>query len=220
LAGYWGRVAHRALKYLARRPLELVRDTPGPLPVLCESVHLWRPKGFLGDAILPVWIEDLDGLLDLVNIGTIELHQWNCTIDEPDRPDILVFELEGIEWSVVTQAAITLREMLAADGLESWPNLTGTNALQVMVSLFSPVTYDLAQRYSVAIARRVIEKDPANNGRLFVHTEANYRTRTTIAPYSPRARPGFPIAAPVSWNRIERGVHADAFSIAHPFHAA
>jgi DNA primase len=219
LASYWARVAHRALKYLARRPLELVRDTPGPLPALPESVHLWRPKGFLGDVTLPVWIEDLEGLLDLANIGTIELHPWNCTIDDPTHPDIMVFDLEGIEWRAVTKAALALRDILAADGLASWPNLTGANSLQVMVSLFSPVTFDLAQRYSAAVARRVIEKDPASDGQLFIHTEANFRTRTSIGPYSPRARPGFPIAAPVTWRRIERGIHADAFSIAHPFHA-
>lgn len=219
LATYWARVSRRALKYLARRPLELVRDTPGPLPVLPESVHLWRPKGFLGDTVLPVWIEDLDGLLALANIGTIELHSWNCTIDDPDHPDLMVFDLEGIEWRAVTKAALALRDVLTADGLESWPNLTGANSLQVMVSLFSPVTYDLAQRYSAAIARRVMEKEPAHDGQLFIHTEANFRTRTTIGPYSPRARPGFPIAAPVTWRRIERGIHADAFSIAHPFHA-
>jgi DNA primase len=220
LATYWARVAHRALKYLARRPLELVRHPPGPLPVLPESVHLLRPKGFLGDAIWPVWIEDLEGLLGLVAIGTIELHPWNCTIDDPDHPDILVFDLEGIEWPAVTKAALALRSTLAADGLKSWPTLTGTNGIQVMVSLHSRVTYDLAQRYSVAIAKRVMAKHSASDGRLFIHTEGNYRTRTSIGPYSPRARPGFPIAAPVSWRRIERGVRADAFAITHPFHPA
>lgn len=220
LATYWARVGHRALKYLARRPLELVCDIPGPLPVLPESVHFWRPQGFLGDATLPVWIEDLEGLLDLATLGAIELHTWNCTIDDPHHPEIMVFDLEGIEWREVTKTALALRKMLAADGLDSRPNLTGTNSLQVIVSLFSPVTYDLAQRYSVAVARRVMEDDPASSGRLFIHTEANYRTRTTIAPYSPRARPGFPIAAPVSWRRIERGVHADAFAINHPFQAS
>jgi DNA primase len=219
LATYWARVAHRALKYLARRPLELVRDTPDPLPVLPASVHVLRPKGFLGDTVPPVWIENLEGLLGLVDIGAIELHPWNCTVDEPDYPDVLVFDLEGIEWRAVTKAALALRNTLAADGLTSWPNVTGTNGIQVMVSLQSRVTYDLAQRYSVAIARRVMAKDPASNGRLFIHTEGNYRTRTTIGPYSPRARPGFPIAAPVSWKRIERGIRADAFAITHPFHA-
>jgi DNA primase len=218
LAVYWTRVAHRALGYVARRPLELVRDASGPLPVLPECVRVWRPQGFMGDAALPVWIDDLEGLLALANIGTIELHLWNCTIDEPNVPDLMVFELEGIEWHAVTQAALALRKTLAGDGLKSWPNLTGTNSIQVIASLQDRVTYDLAQRYSVAVAERVMAQNPANDGRLLIHTEANYRTRTTIAPYSPRARPGFPIAAPVSWNRVARGVRADAFAITHPFH--
>jgi bifunctional non-homologous end joining protein LigD len=89
-----------------------------------------------------------------------------------------------------------------------------------MAPLESRVTYDLAQRYSVEIARRVIAKDPDSDGRLFVHSEGNYRRRATIGTYSPRARPGFPIVAPVSWTRIERGIRADAFAITHPFHAS
>jgi DNA primase len=220
LATYWARVAHRALKYLVRRPLELLRYPPGPLPVLPESVHLLRPKGFLGDTVPPVWIESLAGLLGLVDIGAIELHPWNCSVDDLDHPDVLVFDLEAIEWRAVTKAALALRNMLAADGLASWPNLTGTNGIQVMVALEGRVTYDLAQRYSAALAQRVIAKDPANNGRLSIHTEGNHRGWSTIGTYSPRARPGFPIAAPVNWKRIERGIRADAFAITQPFHAA
>lgn len=220
LAAYWARVAHRALKYLARRPLELLRDAPGPLPVLPASVHLLRPNMFLGDTVPPVWIEDLEGLLGLVDIGAIELHSWNCSIDDLDYADVLVFDLEGIEWHAVTKAALALRNMLAADGLKSWPKLTGASGLQVMVSLASHITHELAQSYSAELARRVIEKDPASNGRLFVHTGGNYRGTPTIGTYSPRARPGFPIAAPVSWKRIERGMGADAFAITHPFHAS
>jgi DNA primase len=220
LATYWARVAHRALKYLARRPLELVREPAGPLPVMPESVHVLRPKGFLGDRIPPVWIEDLDGLLALVNSGAIELHPWNCTIDDPDHPDTLVFDLEAIEWATVTNASFTLRDMLANDGLKSWPNLTGTNGIQVMVALEGRVTYDLVQRYSAALAERVLAKDPASEGRLFIHTEGNHRGWSTLGTYSPRARTGFPIVAPVTWQRIERGIRADAFAITHPFRAS
>jgi bifunctional non-homologous end joining protein LigD len=82
------------------------------------------------------------------------------------------------------------------------------------------MTYDVAQRYSAVVAQRALAKDPASDGQLFIHTEANYRGRTTIGPYSPRARPGFPIAAPVSWKRVERGIRADAFAITNPFYAS
>jgi DNA primase len=220
LATYWARVAHRALKYLARRPLELMRESSGPLPGLPESVHPLRPKGFLGDRVPPVWIENLAGLLGLVDLGAIELHPWNCSVDDMDHPNVLVFDVEALEWRAVTKAAFALRDLLAADGLASWPNLTGTNGIQVMVSLESRVTYDLAQRYSAALAERVIAKDPASEGRLFIHTEGNYCGWSTLGTYSPRARTGFPIVAPVTWKRVERGIRADAFAITHPFHAS
>jgi bifunctional non-homologous end joining protein LigD len=208
------------LKFLARRPLELLREPAGPLPVLQESVHLLRPKGFLGDRVPPVWIEDLEGLLALVDIGAIELHPWNCSVDDMDHPNVLVFDVEALEWRATTKAALALRDMLAADGLKSWPNLNGTTGIQVMATLDSRVTYDLVQRYSAALAQRVIEKDPASEGRLFIHTEGNYQGWSTLGTYSPRARTGFPIVAPVTWKRIERGIRADAFAITHPFHAS
>jgi bifunctional non-homologous end joining protein LigD len=220
LAAYWARVAHRALKYLAHRPLDLVREPQGPLPVLPESVHLLRPKGFLGDRVPPVWVEDLAGLLGLVDIGAIELHPWNCSVADMDHPNVLVFDVEALEWRTVTKAALALRDQLAADGLASWPNLTGTNGIQVMAPLEGRVTYDLVQRYSAALAERVIAKDTASEGRLFIHTEGNYCGWSTLGTYSPRARTGFPIVAPVTWKRIERGIRADAFTITHPFHAS
>jgi bifunctional non-homologous end joining protein LigD len=53
-------------------------------------------------------------------------------------------------------------------------------------------------------------------GKLFIDYLRNGRGTTAVATYSPRARPGFPIAALVTWQDLERGVRPDSFTIANP----
>ena len=54
-------------------------------------------------------------------------------------------------------------------------------------------------------------------GRLFIDYLRNGRGTTAVGAYSPRARPGFPIAAPVTWKDVENGIRPDAFRISSPF---
>jgi bifunctional non-homologous end joining protein LigD len=62
-------------------------------------------------------------------------------------------------------------------------------------------------RYTISA---VLEERP---GRLFIDFLRNGRGTTAVAVYSPRARPGFPIAAPITWKDVERGVRSDQFTI-------
>jgi bifunctional non-homologous end joining protein LigD len=83
------------LHYLGRRPLKLVRHTRGttfyhngPLPPTPEAVHrlqIEKPESAEG---VSVWVDDLAGLLGLVEMDALELHPWAATVDdiEPTRP--------------------------------------------------------------------------------------------------------------------------------------
>jgi bifunctional non-homologous end joining protein LigD len=146
LAGYWRRVAPEALDYIARRPLKLVRHTRGTtfyhkgrLPPIPPSVHELRIEKREGGTGTRLWVDDLDGLMGLVEIGAVELHAWSSTVDDLDHPDVLVFDLDpgpGIEWEFVTDTALALRELLEGEGLvKCWPKLTGGKGVHVMVSL-------------------------------------------------------------------------------------
>jgi bifunctional non-homologous end joining protein LigD len=101
LAAYWRRVAKHALPYLARRPLTLVRHIngvtffhKGPLPPVPTSVHQLRMRKSGGEEGTRLWVDSLDGLLTLVEIGVVEIHPWGATVDDIDRPDTLVFDLD------------------------------------------------------------------------------------------------------------------------------
>src|SRR3954469_23493682 len=124
LAAYWTKVAPRALKHLGRRPLKLVRHTKdttfyhmGPLPPVPAGVHQLRIEKRRGGQGVRLWVDDLAGLLGLVEMGAIELHPWGTTIDDIEHPDLLVFDLdpgEGIAWEFVVDTAFALRKLLEA----------------------------------------------------------------------------------------------------------
>ena len=232
LAAYWTRVAKKALKYLGRRPLKFVRHIhgttfyhKGPLPEIPPAVHRLTVQKREGGEGTRLWVDDLEGLLGLVEIGAVELHPWNSTVEDFEHPDVLVFDLdpgEGVEWTFVRETALRLRELLKSEGHDnSWPKLTGGKGVHVMVPIARGMTHDQAHAYCKALAERVAHTNPARYttsaalakrpGRLFIDYLRNGRGTTAIGTYSPRARPGFPIAAPVTWKHLERDIKPDAF---------
>ena len=145
LAAYWTKVRKRALAHLGRRPLKLVRHVRGTtfyhkgrLPPVPEAVHQLTIEKREGGEGTRLWVDDLAGLLGLVEIGAVELHPWNASIDDIERPDMLVFDLdpgEGVAWDFVIETALRLRRMLQDEGLEPWPKLTGGKGLHLMAPL-------------------------------------------------------------------------------------
>lgn len=109
LANYWTRVADRALHFLGGRPLKLVRHIhgttfyhKGPLPPIPSEVHQLRIEKREGGAGVRLWVDDLAGLLGLVEIGAVELHPWAATVDNIEHADALIFDLdpgEGVSWA-------------------------------------------------------------------------------------------------------------------------
>jgi bifunctional non-homologous end joining protein LigD len=236
LATYWSRVWRRALVHLGGRPLKLVRRDKGtifyhmgPLPPVPASVHLLTLKKRGGGEGTRLWVDDLAGLLGLVEIGAIELHPWAARVDDIEHPDLLVFDLdpgEGIGWEFVIESALAMRDLLSGKGLASWPKTTGGKGLHVMVPIDARLTHDAAHALARDLARRLAARASQRYtisaalaerpGRLFIDYLRNGRGTTAIGAYSPRARPGFPVAAPLTWAQVERGVRSDAFTMDNP----
>jgi hypothetical protein len=128
LAAYWSKVWKRALAHLGRRPLKLVRQVRGTtfyhkekLPPVPEAVHRLTIEKREGSEGTRLWVDDLAGLLGLVEIGAVELHPWNARIDDIEHPDVLLFDLdpgEGVAWEFVIETALMLRRALKDVGLE------------------------------------------------------------------------------------------------------
>jgi bifunctional non-homologous end joining protein LigD len=102
LEAYWRKVGPKALKYVARRPLKLVRHVGSrifyhkqKLPPIPDDVHTLTIEKREGGAGLRVWVDSVDGLVALSRgLEAIELHPWNATIDDIETPDQVVLDLD------------------------------------------------------------------------------------------------------------------------------
>jgi bifunctional non-homologous end joining protein LigD len=129
LVAYWSKVEKQALTHLAGRPQKLVRrvghtifNHKGPLPPAPASVHQLKIDKRDGGEGIRLWIDDLQGLVGLVQMGAVALHPWNATVDDIERADRMVFDLdpgEGIEWPFVIDTALELRRLLEEEGFET-----------------------------------------------------------------------------------------------------
>jgi bifunctional non-homologous end joining protein LigD len=240
LIAYWRKVGKRALPYLGRRPLKLVRHTrgtvfyhKGALPPIPESVHQLRIEKREGGEGVRLWVDSVAGLLGLVEMDVVEVHPWAATVDDIEHPDLLVFDLDpgaGVAWEFVIESALRLRKLLQDEGLDSWPKTTGGKGLHLMVPIERDISHDAARLYCKRLAQRLEAADPSHyttssvpakrNKRIYIDYLRNGRGTTAVGAYSPRAREGFPLAAPVTWAQVEHGIRPDAFTIAGPPPAA
>jgi bifunctional non-homologous end joining protein LigD len=237
LADYWRRVSKKALPYLGGRPLKLVRHAhgttfyhKGPLPVVPPAVHRLIVQKREGGEGTRLWVDDLAGLLGLVEIGAVELHPWNARVNNIELADQIVIDLDpgdGVLWDFVVETALALRRALEDEGLEPWPKLTGGKGLHLVAPLPKPLPHDAARGRAKTIVQRLALSKPEcyittaapgkRAGRIFLDYLRNGRGTTAVGTYSPRARPGFPIAAPITWSHIERGIRPDAHTMTSPF---
>jgi bifunctional non-homologous end joining protein LigD len=239
LAAYWTRVCKKALPHLGHRPLKLVRHVhgttfyhkgklPKDIPAAVHQLKIEKREGGQGTRL---WVDSLDGFLGLVEIGAVELHPWNATVEDIEHADRVVIDLDpgdGVEWNEVVETALELRELMKREGFPTWPKLTGGKGIHLMAPLDEPVLHDKAHRMAQRLVTALAARDPERyilsaqgkrSGRIFLDYLRNGRGTTAIGTYSPRARKGFPIAAPVTWKRIEQGISPDAFTLENPSHA-
>ncbi|HEX8257617.1 MAG TPA: non-homologous end-joining DNA ligase [Allosphingosinicella sp.] len=234
LADYYVAVAERMLPHVALRPVTMVRCPTGQEKKcfyqrhagsgVLEQLKPVKVPGFEEDYL---YIEDLPGLIAMVQMGTLEIHPWGVTVAEPARPDRIIFDLdpdEGLGFDAVVAAAIEVRERLRALGLESFVKTTGGKGLHVVVPVEPVTEWREAKAWSRTLSERIAADAPDKYlikiskaervGRIFIDYLRNDPTSTAVAPYSTRSRPGAPVAVPLFWEELERPLDPAAFTIA------
>lgn len=236
LVDYYETVAEAMLPHVAGRPLSLVRcpqgrgkecffqkHDSGIFPAGVRQVRIDETKGKTQPY---VYIDDVQGLIACLQMGTLEFHIWGSRIDHLELPDRLVIDLDpdpSLTFADVRKAAHQVKARLAAQGLESWPLLTGGKGLHVVAPLAPVHDWIAVKAFAKSFAEALVEAHPdrftarmskaGRTGKIFVDWLRNQRGATAIAPYSTRARLNAPIAVPVSWRELAK-VEGSSFTIA------
>ncbi len=236
VADYYQRMARWILPEITGRPLSLLRCPDGVGKACFFQKH--HGPG-LGDAVhaVPlqqksgredyVYIDDTRGLLQLVQMNTLELHPWGATVADPEHPDRLVFDLDpggGVSWAQVKAGARDVRDRLQQVGLESFVRLSGGKGVHVVVPLQPKAGWDEAKAFCEAFAQAMAEQAPdryvatmskaKRNGVIFIDWLRNTRGATSVCSWSLRAREGAGVAVPLRWEELARVSAADAFPMA------
>jgi bifunctional non-homologous end joining protein LigD len=226
LADYYAAVAPVMLPWIGSRPISLVRCPQGRAKKCFFQKH---DAGSFGDAVKHVgiaekdgheepylYLDTADGLLTCVQMGTIEFHGWGARIEDVEKADRLVFDLdpdEGLDFEAVRSAAFHFRDILKQIGLETFPMATGGKGIHVIAPLVPRAEWPEVKDFAHRLAQAVAQSDHDNftaalpkaqrKGRIFVDYLRNQRGATAVMPYSVRARPDAPVAAPITWKEME-----------------
>ena len=130
------------------------------------------------------------------------------------EPDLLVFDLDpGAPATIVEccRVAEALRPALEADGLRPLPKTSGGKGLQLYAPLTgrtaeqaSELALGYAQRFERELPRLVVSRmtKSARPGKVLIDWSQNNGSKTTIAPYSLRARDLPTVSTPVTWDEV------------------
>jgi bifunctional non-homologous end joining protein LigD len=224
LARYYEEIGEWIVPHLAGRPLTLVH-CPAGLAAPC--IYLKHAKAWGPSALRRVKIQEktkvgeylvadsIEAVVSLAQMGIVEIHTWNSTTADIERPNRIVWDLDpgpAVTWKQVVKAAGLVRAVLKTLGLRSWVKTTGGRGLHVVVPIKPARDVAECLEFSRRVSDAIARTDPelytttfAKLGRerkILIDYLRNNRTNTSICAYSPRARPGAAVSMPLDWGDL------------------
>jgi bifunctional non-homologous end joining protein LigD len=163
------------------------------------------------------------------NLAALEIHSPMARGNDVESPTMLVYDLDPGESTGMVeccQIALSLTEVLDAVGLQSWPKTSGSKGLQLYVPLNTPHTHQHASAFAKATGQ-LLERQRPNEitttmgaskrvGKVLIDWSQNSRHKTTIAPYSLRAKPTPTVSTPLTWDEVDAGASGEPLSFEAP----
>lgn len=217
IAEYYADVAKWLMPQLKNRPVALVRAPEGLSGELffqknAGQLHipgvLSYEKAEAGQAAMV--LNRPDSLLGAVQMNMLELHTWNATDKDFDKPDRFVLDLDpdpALPWKSMVEATQLTLTLLDELGLQVFLKTSGGKGMHLVIPLSRRDSWDQVKDFSHAIVdylaklfpdRLSAVSGPKNRvGRIFIDYLRNGKGATTACAYSLRAREGLPVSVPI-----------------------
>lgn len=184
----------------------------------------------------PVWVDRLrwkntvyillnrpETLIWLANQGCLEFHvSFSYRGENQVRALVFDLDLNRGEFSTVAEAALTIRDELAALGMDCFVKTSGATGLQLFVPI-QPCSFEDARQVNRFFAMYFASKYPhwftlerqvkKRRAPIYFDYLQMWHGKSIICPYSPRARPGAPVSVPLKWSELEAGVRPEQFRL-------
>jgi bifunctional non-homologous end joining protein LigD len=223
LVGYAARIAPTVLPYVRGRGVELHRSAGGADDRLVRQRRLptrvpaWLRRAEVaeasGRAITALAPDEPAALVWAAASGAVEWHMWTSTTDESDVPALAVVGLRPgprSRWADLLAVARVYWSALDHLSVRAGAVVTGDGGLEVRVPVGRGTTFEQARRWVEQLSRAVtgvvpdlVDPDVRDPRRVRLDHAANAVGRTVVAPYSPRAVAGAPVARPVAWEELD-----------------
>jgi bifunctional non-homologous end joining protein LigD len=224
LIEYYARVADGALRGIAGRPIVLKRfvdgaeaapfyqkRAPAARPDWLRSVTLTFPSGKTAEELV---VDDIAGLLWIVNLGCLELHPHPIRHDDLEHPDELRVDLDpgpGVPWKDVVRVALEVKALLDEQGLVGFPKTSGSRGMHINVRIAPRWTFGELRNAALALSRAIERRVPKlatskwwkdERHGVFLDYNQNAKDRTTCSAYSVRPLPDARVSTPLSWDEV------------------
>jgi bifunctional non-homologous end joining protein LigD len=237
LVNYYQDVHKYILPYLKGRPESLKRNPNGigdkgffnknagvSAPDWVESISIHADS--TGKEVDYIICNNRATLAYMNNLGCIEINPWNSTVENLDKPDYLIIDLDPSEKSKfddVIDAALAVKEVLDRAKINGYCKTSGASGLHVYVPLHAAYGYDQARQFAEVIATLACEALPGTTtterslgnrkGKIYVDYLQNSRGQTLACPYSVRPVRGASVSTPLQWKELKHGMRPSDFTI-------
>lgn len=239
LVDYYARIADVMLPHVEERLMTLVRypdgidgkrffqkDASKYFPDWIPRKTVPKDKG--RGTVSHVVVTERATLAYLGNQAAIELHPSLSKRDKLGHPDQMIFDLDPAserDFTLVRETALAFRELLGELGLSPVVKTSGSKGLHIVCPLSRRDGFEEVRAFALEVSTFMAEQDPKRltlefmkekrKGRLYLDWGRNSPGATSVAAFSPRARPGAPVSMPIGWSEVEDpSLTADRYSMA------
>ena len=235
---YYIKMAPKMLPIIGDRPLVLTRypdgiegdkfsffekNAPEGTPEWVKTKKIYSPTSKRD--VHYIVCNDLDTLIWLANLASLEIHMPFSKIDDLDKPDLLFFDVDPEPPATLSDAAevaLLLKDKLRDLGLTPFVKTSGKKGLHVVIPIVPDHSFeevrafvhkigiDLAKESDIVVSEF---KDTKKPGKVFADYLQNSPLRTMVVPYSLRPTPEATVSAPLEWSEVKKGINPSDFTI-------